>query len=71
MISQNAKVDLKIRSYKFSISTIKFIESLDMKRTYKPVIDQLLRSSTSIGANVVKLNPQVQEEILYDTMKLH
>jgi len=56
MITQNPKVktDLKQRCYDFSITVIKFIEKLPRKRTFWIISDQLLRSATSIGANVVE-----------------
>lgn len=38
----------------FSINTINFTEELRINKTPYPVIDQLIRCSTSIGANVVE-----------------
>lgn len=56
--SQNQNVNLKsnirYRTYYFSLSIIKFIHNLPEKRIYWSIGDQLLRSSTSIGANVVE-----------------
>ncbi len=46
--------NVKIRAYNFSLSIIKFINSLPNKKMYWIVSDQLLRSSTSIGANIVE-----------------
>jgi four helix bundle protein len=65
MLAQNSKLksqncssklntDLRRRCYNFSISVIKFIEKLPQKRTFWIISDQLLRSATSIGANVVE-----------------
>jgi four helix bundle protein len=65
MLAQNSKVksqncslklkpDLRQRCYNFSIFVIKFIEKLPQKRTFWIISDQLLRSATSIGANVVE-----------------
>ena len=65
MITQNSKVksqnynlkpktDLRTRSYYYSISIIKFLEILPAKRVYWVIGDQLLRSATSIGANIVE-----------------
>lgn len=48
------KIDIKYRCYKFSLEIIKFIGSLDIKKIYNSVLDQLLRSATSIGANVIE-----------------
>lgn len=50
----NLKTDLKVRAYKHSISIIKFIETLPEKRIYWVIQDQLLRSITSIGANIIE-----------------
>jgi four helix bundle protein len=47
-------LDLKIRCYRFSISIIKYIDTLEMKRTFNSLLDQLFRSSTSIGANIIE-----------------
>ena len=47
----NKKEQLKYRTYYFSINMIKFIESVSVNRS---LTDQLLRSSTSIGANIAE-----------------
>lgn len=52
--TQNEKTDLKIRCYYFSIKIIKFLHSLPEKRVYWVIADQLMRSATSIGANIVE-----------------
>ncbi|MDP2676285.1 MAG: four helix bundle protein [bacterium] len=54
--NQNAKrkTELRYRCYYFSIDVIKFLEILPQKRTYWIIADQLLRSATSIGANIVE-----------------
>jgi len=52
--SSKLKTDLRRRCYNFSISVIKFIEKLPQKRPFWIISDQLLRSATSIGANVVE-----------------
>jgi len=52
--SLKLKTDLRQRCYNFSISVVKFIEKLPQKRTFWIISDQLLRSATSIGANVVE-----------------
>src|SRR3990170_1317917 len=45
---------LKYRAYRFSIRVIKFIGNLPNQRTYWIISDQLLRSATSIGANIIE-----------------
>ncbi len=48
------KTELKHRCYYFSIQIIKFLETLPEKKVYWVISDQLLRSATSIGANIVE-----------------
>jgi four helix bundle protein len=50
----NSKSNIRYRSYHFSLNIIKFDLSLPEKRIYWSIGDQLLRSSTSIGANLVE-----------------
>src|SRR3990170_506461 len=53
---QNAKfkTDLKDRCYKFSLQIISTVSDLPNKRTAWIIADQLIRSATSIGANLVE-----------------
>lgn len=52
---QNEKVgNLKIRSYKFSIDIICFLKSLPDDYVNQTIGKQLLRSATSIGANIIE-----------------
>ena len=44
--------DLRGRTYKFSVELVKFLNKLSLSRLSVPMINQLLRSGTSIGANV-------------------
>ena len=46
--------NLKIRAYTFSLSIIAFVNELPNKRGFWAIGDQLLRSATSIGANMVE-----------------
>jgi four helix bundle protein len=48
------KSDVRLRCYGFSIKVIKLLEKLPEKRVYWVIGDQLLRSATSIGANIVE-----------------
>ncbi|MBI2049301.1 four helix bundle protein [Candidatus Roizmanbacteria bacterium] len=48
------KSDLKSRCYRFSLDLIAFIDGLPNKRSVWIIADQLLRSGTSIGANLVE-----------------
>ena len=51
---QNSKLDIKIRSYRFALSIIRLIDSLSNCRANMIIGDQLLRSATSIGANIIE-----------------
>jgi len=46
--------DIKKRCFNFSLSIIELIDNANIKRIYYSLFDQLLRSSTSVGANVVE-----------------
>ncbi len=48
------KTELKYRCYYFSIEIIHLLEPLPEKRVFWVIADQLLRSATSIGANIVE-----------------
>ncbi len=53
--NEKPKIDLKKRAYLHAISIIKFIDGLDKNDLSAQVIaKQLLRSSTSIGANIIE-----------------
>lgn len=52
--SAKGKAELKYRCYYFSINIIKFIAILPEKKVFWVIADQLLRSATSIGANIVE-----------------
>jgi four helix bundle protein len=45
------KIELKRRTQKFAVEIIKFIEGLPPRRSLNVLSDQLLRSSSSVGAN--------------------
>ena len=46
--------DINERCYEFSKLVVLFINRNEFKRIHYSLIDQLLRSSTSIGANVIE-----------------
>jgi four helix bundle protein len=51
---KNKNYDIKHRSYFFSISIIKFLEKLPKSYICQTIGKQLLRSATSIGANIIE-----------------
>jgi four helix bundle protein len=46
--------NLRLRSYKFSLDIIAYTSKFPEKRIYWVIGDQLLRSATSIGANIIE-----------------
>ena len=56
MQNQNLKPenDLKHRAYRYSIEMIKFLDTLSKDTSTEIITKQLLRSSTSIGANIIE-----------------
>ncbi len=51
---KNSKTELKYRAFYLSINIIRFLESLIYKQSTKIISDQLIRSITSVGANIVE-----------------
>lgn len=49
-----SKEEFRDRVYRFALDIIGFIEELPKDQTSRVISDQLLRSATSIGANVVE-----------------
>jgi len=50
----NGKSDLLSRAYQFSLGILKLSDQLPNKRSAWIITDQLIRSATSIGANLVE-----------------
>lgn len=48
------KSDIKLRCYKFSLEVIALTDKLPNKRSAWIITDQLIRSATSIGANLIE-----------------
>ena len=48
------KKEFNNRVYKFALDVIGFVDRLPVEQTSRIVTDQLLRSTTSIGANVIE-----------------
>jgi four helix bundle protein len=53
-MSEKKFQDIKIRCYSYSIQTIKFLDAITIKSIFHSLINQLLRSATSIGANLIE-----------------
>ncbi|MEK9195061.1 MAG: four helix bundle protein [Patescibacteria group bacterium] len=53
--SQKFKTDIRVRSYQFALTVIKFIDELNKNDwSIQVIAKQLLRSATSIGANIIE-----------------
>ena len=52
--SSKPKTELKRRAYQYSIKMIEFLDTLPKDTSTQVITKQLLRSATSIGANVVE-----------------
>ena len=50
------KFDLEERTAKFGVKIIRFCKLVTINIITKPIINQLIRSSTSIGANYMEAN---------------
>ncbi|MDP3093134.1 MAG: four helix bundle protein [bacterium] len=51
---QNSKPELKHRAYIFALDVMRFIDGLSQDQSSKIIANQLLRSATSIGANIIE-----------------
>lgn len=48
------KGELKYKAYRFSIKIVKFVSTLPNQKIYWVIVDQLTRSATSVGANIIE-----------------
>jgi four helix bundle protein len=62
---------LEKRVYNFSLDVITFIDHLPKGQVANVIGDQLLRSATSIGANVIELKVPLQEKTMLISSHLH
>jgi four helix bundle protein len=63
MTIQNSKFKTEFikRIIKFSISILNFCEKLKNEKFFWSIIDQLIRSSTSIGANIIEAKSSISK----------
>ncbi|MCD6284079.1 four helix bundle protein [bacterium] len=52
-MKNNQNQQVKYRAYKFSVKIIKFVSNLPNKRIFWIISDQLIKTATSIGANII------------------
>lgn len=50
----NESADVKMRSYRFCVSIVRWAQGLRLNRAGNVLLSQLLRSATSVGANIVE-----------------
>lgn len=55
-MKQDTKYNLEERTSKFGVSIIKFCKTLSLNTISKPIVSQIIRSGTSIGANYMEAN---------------
>lgn len=51
---ENLKPQLKERAYIYALNAVKFVDGLTKDQTCKIIGTQLLRSATSVGANIME-----------------
>jgi len=56
------KYNLEERTFKFSEQTIIFLKTININLINKPLISQLIRSATSIGANYCEANGAISKK---------
>ena len=66
----NKGSELKLRTYKYSLSIIKYLDKLPNKRIYWSISDQLMRSATSIGANIVEAQEAASKKEFYNFYRI-
>lgn len=62
MKSENSKYDLEERTAKFGEDIIVFARKIKSDEIIKPLISQIIRSATSIGANYVEADGGVSKK---------
>jgi four helix bundle protein len=46
------KYDIKEKSIEFSLKLLKYLDKIEKRKVLLPIVDQLVRSGTSVGANI-------------------
>lgn len=62
--------DLEERTAKFGENVIKFLKTLSPDHISRPVISQMTRSSTSIGANYMEANQASSKKDFYNKIRI-
>lgn len=46
------KYDINEKSIEFSLKLLKYLDKIEKRKVLLPIVDQLVRSGTSVGANI-------------------
>ena len=68
--SEDKKFDLLERSQEFSISIVRFLKPLRETTVSRPLISQLIRSATSIGANYMEADVAESKRDFYHKISI-
>jgi len=72
MAEGEVKQEFKNRIYNFSVAVIRFVHSIPQeRRIHYALSDQLLRASTSVGANIVEAKASSSKKNLPVISRLH
>lgn len=52
--AKSSKREVRYRAFYLAIAIIKFLEGLEYKQSIKIISDQMIRCTTSVGANIVE-----------------
>lgn len=52
--AQTSKIEVRYRAFYLSLEVIRFLDGLTTKASLRIISDQLIRSITSVGANIVE-----------------
>jgi four helix bundle protein len=53
-INKNSKIEFKNRVYFYTLNSLRFLSSISENRINRIILNQLIRSLTSIGANITE-----------------
>lgn len=64
------KFDLEERTTKFGLNIINFVKKLEQNSINKPLVSQIVRSATSVGANYSEANQAVSKKDFINKMAI-
>ena len=69
-VQNSKKYDLEERTYKYARNVRDFIKELPLDKNNNIYISQLIRSSSSIGANFIEANEALSKKDFYHRVKI-